>query len=520
MPESQGLTYREDKQSFFKTIATPTTTPTIHLIREEAKKKDYAFAATYLSDIEQDFNDLFNALQQNGENRDKFWYYCYYCALILQFYYKAYGKKELTEKYKQLAEEISTRYEDQKFAKPTLASESYLNTLGKQLASDLSALAKTPLHSSKIKDMAALANITRMQIVFSRIFLQQTLIVLKESELIGKLIGRRGAIDGMLNMLDKPTGVFNVLSVGLFAIRFTMNVGTLLKHTFFPNTEEAKLPMAERFRKEFNKRHCEMLNDLVWGTVNGLTNYAHYFKISASAAGWTMAAFLVFDVALLMYRRRLAEEDYFNRRAQYIQELENYKDDPDHQAVIFEQMDLLDIRWQATNATFWFNITAAILLMGGFSAALMLASPVAVPVSFFVCCFAIAMYVSGDMYGKYKEKALVYEYKEEKALATKDDIAAVKNAWSDFIIHMAKSAIVPMVIMGVFAVSWPAALALAVLYIGYEFGKGYLNLKKAPEEPKLPSPESMSLDHDLDKEEDAISDQEETALLLINSSSS
>ncbi len=185
----------------------------------------------------------------------------------------------------------------------------------------------------------------------------------------------------------------------------------------------------------------------------------------------------------------MAEKAYLAQKEQYLQDKLRYKDDPEHLKILDEQLANLERSWKVTDATLWFNISAAILLMTGFPAALILSSSaaVAVPAAFFVCALAVAMYLSADAYGAVKQKSLILQEKRDKGMDVKQAELELKQARTHFAITMAKNAIIPTVIMAVYAVSWPAALLLTLAYLGYEIGKGYLPEKQPKQSPKVES---------------------------------
>jgi hypothetical protein len=309
----------------------------------------------------------------------------------------------------------------------------------------------------------------------------------------------------MVSKINATANVFNVLSVGVFVARFIINAGLLIKHTFFPTDEERALSAKARFYQELSLRHCQMLNDVVWGSINLLTNYSYFFHISAPVANGLTIGFLCFDAALLLYRHRLAEKEYLYKKAQYLGEKKNHealmngvslsiedmKNHQKHCNMLDEQLEELERHWKATSATFLFNVAAAVLLFCGFSASLLLGS-VAAPICFLICTIAVAMYLSDGVYKKYKEKSLLLQKQELDNGDTSHALLELQSARNDFIISMLKNIIVPMLIVTVFAVCWEAALLLTVIYVGYECTKGYFN-KKAPPIAVLNSDEAPPL---------------------------
>lgn len=455
----------------------------------KGEPKDYAEIARDRLFIEEELSQLLEVLKKEANPSEQFWVYCYYLSLMLQTYYKAYGKLTEANRYERLAEDIEQHYR-QGHLPPTIFKD-----WKQQLIEDLTDIASAPAHISRIRDWAAFTNITRMQVVFSKLTLAKSLAAIQGTRLetfMSRVFGQTSSAGSMISNLDKTAGVLNVLSVGVFAVRFAINAGMLLKHTVIPGEEEKTLPLKERFKQELSKRHCDMLNDLGWGTVNGITNYAAYFKLSAPAAGWIMAGFIPLDLSLFFYRYYLAERTYSLKKADYQTEL-NATQDPERRRILNAQMDELEFNWRATKATHWFNVTADLLLILGFTASLLFAMPAALPVSFFICVIGISMLISANLFGDYREKSLRLAQLENSQDATtnalKDALQEKSKARETLLLSLVKNALIPALIMAVFAVSWPAAVVLTVLFISYECTKGYF--KSGPELP--PPDESEEL---------------------------
>ena len=477
----------DDKQDFFSTTISPKA------VQDRAKGKDFRFLAQHHSLIEQELSQLFESLKRKDSNSDAFWLYAYYCSLMLHAYYQGYDKPDQVEKMKRLSDDILFRCENGTFAEKPHNNQDFLQGVQAKLTKELTSLASIPFHVSQIHDCVGLTNVVRIQIVFSKFVIATSLTAAREMhwlEQLDKLFGRH--LD--VSVMDNATGVFNGLSVGLFALRFILNAGLLLKHTVFPTEKESKLTLAERFKNEFNQRHVLFLNDAVWGVVNGLSNYAPYFNIPAPAANWLMAGFLVFDVAVLLYARGLAEQDYLGKKSQYMTEIKQHREalagvvDSSEVKTLIERLNVLEEQlathernWQVTNAKFWFNTSAAVMLMGGFSAALLLSIPAAVSASFFVGTIAISMYVTADNYAAYKEKSFLLQEVELTGEDTTEAKLAKQSAQYDFQLAMAKNTLIPAMLMATLAVSMPAALLLTAAYLTYEWSKDCI-----PEQKTLP----------------------------------
>jgi len=481
----------------------------------EAGMRPYRFLAKNSSLIEQEFQQLFTVLKQhdkehqlivskiqelsahtnnaeaifvlrqrannlveNNRDRKAFWLQCYYYSKMLESYHNAYGK---TNKYGKWSDEIY-----QRFLNPGAFPEEEKATWQEKILNDLSVLASTPWHISKIRDWVAFTNIYRIHAVFCKLTIKNVLLLAQEQKLLERL---KSLLGWSFNtpVLDVPSQVFNALSVGLFAARFIINVSMLVKHVAMPSDREEDLPRDECFYRELNKRYCTMLNDVCWGTVNALSNYGSYFNVSGPLANGLTAGFLCFDVALLVWRRELEQYDYLAKKGQYEGEmLEDGKSVLDRQ-ILREQLIQLEIKWQATSATYWFNVAAALVLMSSFSMSLIFAYPAVVPICYFMITVGVALYLSADMYNKFQEKkqALALTPRDEGCLPEYNDVLKndVQVAWDNFLMTLLKNATVPLFITAAFTISWPVALLLTGLYIGYENGQSYFD---RPEQLAVP----------------------------------
>ncbi|CEK12243.1 hypothetical protein [Legionella hackeliae] len=479
----------------------------LELAEQEAKKHDYGFLATNKLLIEQEFSQQFATLKHRGLDSNEFHFYCYYCCTMLKLYYEIYEQEAKVKDYNELLAELNTFCLDGKIPKAAINLDGFFTKIGKQIAADLTELINTPKKLSKIRDKVALSNLNRIYWYFCRTTIKNTLILardLKWLEKLGNVLGKEVNVDDIVHTLETPNGVLRFLSVGFFAVRFIMNAGMLLKHVLKPSPKEKQLDWTKRFTNEMYKRHATFLNDIVWGTVNCLTNYNEAFGISAPVAGWVVAGFMFFDVCLILWRRHLEEKEYLTKRSQYVNELEDLtsrllgelslderKKLDLHYIVTKEQLDRLELSWKATSATYLFNATAAFLLMAGFSASMLFTPAVAVLGCYMLCTFAVAMYLSDGAYKEYKEKSLWLEHAQ---LLNKGEMAAYKEyktARVDFILTLAKNAIMPTLFITTLAICWQAALVLAIAYVGTEIYRSYS--KHTEEQKKVAEQEYPAL---------------------------
>lgn len=485
---------------------------------QQAKAASFTFLSQNRSLIEHEFNDLFVTLKQHDQEllfinkkieklelktntaaeiavlnsrkevleqwiieRRGFWLNCYYYARLLKEYHDAYGKES---NYGKWCIEIQERINS-----PTLIPAQETKAWMTKLLDDVRELASTPWRIGKIRDWVAFANIYRIHTVFCRLTAKGFLNIAAEFKLLDSLKSLLGWEVNIPN-LDAPANVYNAASVGLFAIRFMIHTGLLVKHVFVPTDKERDGEhwydhAYERFIAELNKRYCVMLNDVAWSSVNALSNYAIYFNLSSTFANWLTAGFLCFDVALLIWRRRLEEQDYLLKKQQYLTELGvldiNDLNDvqPLERKILLEQLKRLEARWEAKSATYWFDVAAAAVLLASFSTAIFITSPAIVtPLCFLAITIGASMYLCDGYFQSYQEKKSMLKYiplDEASTPAYKAVVAQQLNdSWNTFLMSLLKCATIPLFITTAFAVSPPVAILLTGLYIAYENGQKYV----------------------------------------------
>lgn len=322
-------------------------------------------------------------------------------------------------------------------------------SLAAKFVEDMSGLAQIPFNLSKLHGFVSKVNIHRLSTRFTLLTLKLSLLSAAEFRLLGSLEWLLGRPLN-LAILDYPLGVYNALSVGLFALRFLVDVIDILQHTF-NGPKETRM---DRFYEGIKKYHYFMVNDLIWGIVNALSNYAAYFRIPPAVPNMLMLGFTVFDIVWLNYALYAENLDYSTKKSEY-----------QGNSVKLEK---LERDHEKKKSAFLFYIAAACLMLGAFTAAFLLCPPALLPLCFLVCNVAIGMYLSGDQYGAAKEAELILKQQTEKGFDTVNEQKAVSAAWNDLSFTMAKNIIMPFIIIGAFTVSVPAGILLTVAYIAYE----------------------------------------------------
>ncbi|MFC3908216.1 hypothetical protein ACFORL_03895 [Legionella dresdenensis] len=471
--------------------------------KNQALEADYSDIADQRLLIEQELDDLFHVLERNRtRNPDVFWSYCLYCSDKLVKLYTIYDHTANIKKYSKLSAELEDIILNKSHHK---IRKSYADSVTKSIKKGVSHIVKIPTSTTAIKtDVLAKPNLLRLYILFCKNTIASALLLSKQAAWFDKIFGNAFDIDKVVEVLNAPNPVFRALSVGFFAGRLIVNAGLLIKHVFFADDKLNNQTRMQRFKNEMYRRHGDFANDLVWATVNGFTNYAAFFHIAAPTAAWVTAGFLVFDVCLLLWRRYLAEKEYAAKETQYRAELTNYmelrekelaKANPDrqtllnlaeHEDILHAQIAELDIKRQRDNAYWLFNAAAAVLLVSGFSASLLLTPGVMTVVCYAVCTFAISMYLSGEAFKKYYEQNLRLE--QVDIMGQKDMYASTlkeyQSARNEFLITLFKNAVIPGVVITTFAVCWPAAVVLTAAYIAYQLWDSYSSHKAQNPQPQ------------------------------------
>ena len=459
-----------DKHAFFSGTITKES------VDARAEAKPYSFLADNHSLLVQEFDQMFASLEKQGRNRREFWFYCYYCCQMLESYYTSYHKLKQAKKYRDEASYILHHAIEGSFADP-LSQARFIDALRDKLTTALSEVIRTPKHTSDIEQWLGFTNIYRIHFTFCRIFVRQSVLFARELQWLEQLQGLTGTtVEDMVASINGPAQIFYTLSVGLMVARFMLNAGMLLKHTLCAGAKERDLSMQKRFMQELYNRHCTMLNDLVWGTVNLVTNYPALLNVSAPMAGWLTAGFMCFDISLLFWRRYLNQQEYELKKAEYEAEKRSYIANPDLNAaknfaqlrMIDDQLKQLEINHKAKEATYIFTIVAAMLLLGGFTASMLVTAPAALVALYLVCTLAVAMYLTADIYGNYKKASFTLAQLDLEHEDTTAALKAVRAARDEFILAMVKNIIVPLLIITLFAVSWQAALLFVGVYLVYE----------------------------------------------------
>jgi hypothetical protein len=237
----QNAAFRRDKHQFFSQLSLGSDLSTqIQLVDKRAQAIDYSFLLKNQNALELEFSELFHLLQkQDTTNKEAFWLYCYYSASLLEHFHRAYGQEGKEAEYIKIKGQIKKYLQQEKTEKET--EKDFIQSIYQSFLTSYRALLNAPFHLSQIRDNVVYANICRIYWIFCRLTLTQGLTLAKNLQLIDKLdllLGTHTNVDKIIATIQAPTGFINYFSVGFFLMRFTIDAGLLIKHSFFPSDLE------------------------------------------------------------------------------------------------------------------------------------------------------------------------------------------------------------------------------------------------------------------------------------------
>ena len=501
------------------------------------KINHYEFNLLIARDAENRFKaDLkaFEAMKDADQEKKRLlWFYLrHFCEMRLLFF-KSYHKQCNVELYEKALKDIDAIYENKSIVEPTIYS--FLEYFYKDVKKSVVNFSTAFLSSSGFRDNIAYINLLRIYWAFWKATLSKVLPLLRDAgfmDSMEKTLHQPTFDKELLQAMEVLTIYVYVCSVAFFVIKFFINAWNLGWHTFFPRKEEANSTMGERFSYELSKRYDAFGNDGAWGVVNGLTNFNKFFNISDPVAMWLVAGFLFYDLALILLIRHVKEAAYLRQCREYEKEREDVQallnkvneeiqlslnaggaitaELVAKQALareyelrlefVAESLKALNNNWHVKHSTLLFNAAAAMVFALGFSVTIIFASPIVATVSYFLCVVAVAMYLSADRYDSLKEKEIALREASSILIKSREDqvqpeankekkvegaptlnpnqfyskaLFEYKQARNEFWFKLARNALIPTLLLGAYAICWPAAVALTILFAGYSLYRAY-----------------------------------------------
>ena len=301
-------------------------------------------------------------------------------------------------------------------------------------------------------------------------------------------------VENTLNLLALPVDIFNIFSVTLLGLRFAIESKRILEHTFFPTEAEAKeTTWDERFFHEISKEKYgyNLCNDIIWATLNALSNYPDFFNIPVPIANALVLVCLGVDLSTILYKRQVETNEYHAQKALYQNEIADIlaKKEPNNEThrvrliILRQQLAALEESHASKEDALRFSLYAASILIVGFSTLLMASVPFSGPVGAALCLIGTALYTAVDAYVDYQQKT-----RRLSKLTNPDEIKQVEAEQQEAMYQGIKTlginVICPVIFMSLLTVSWPLALLCFAAHVAYEMKPAS---KPAPEEaPEMP----------------------------------
>lgn len=225
----------------------------------------------------------------------------FYISDILVEYYQIYENKNLIAKH----QAIKTKAENYLLGNPDInsqATQSYLAMIAKETTDKLSIIhAVCTMKGGQIRDTISSINLNRIYWIYCRLTIDQTLKFIEQLHFISE-----AQLKSTTDFLDNIPGI-TFVSVFFYGVRLLVESIMLFKHSFTANNDEAKIYWGERLKREWNKRKISIINNIVWGITNFLTNYT-YANLPISSQ--ITAAIFIVDILFAKWAR--AEQKKLN----------------------------------------------------------------------------------------------------------------------------------------------------------------------------------------------------------------
>ncbi|HHF7346629.1 TPA: hypothetical protein ACPSKB_003296 [Legionella feeleii] len=453
---------------------------------KKEKKTDSAFnfkADDFsLNELDAEFSSLYQLFisnkkkWENDRNNDVVEYMAELCDLMIAYYQVYYVREKLDDLQSKQKEIDSFRNPNSNTGK-TNVPPTKSSFIGNKLADALYGLGGS---SSQLRGNLSFVNSYRIYWIYCRGLVKEMVAFLQANgfaDYLNQLNIKEGphySPNDFLKMLEKPQPVLYVLSVGIYALRFMIDLVSMTRYIV-----EAKLgnelSSEQVFIQEMEKRGFSMLNDAVWGTVNLLTNYNKQFHISDTAANNATLVFLAFDAALLTAQWLFDARKYKHRLSELTQErgLLTLPSQSTQLSVVQRQIDMLNDEWEAQSAFYGVNILAASFIVVGFGASLILSGGLGLA---FLSMVGNGLYATADEYKNYAKSTIAIQRERANgALEDNDEHRSLMKqltnqsgqAYSEFWKRLAYNTAGPAFIITTAAFSWPLALLVTAAYMTY-----------------------------------------------------
>lgn len=238
----------------------------------------------------------------------------FYCNHLLFNYYHTYSNKELEKKHQGIANEVE-KYLTGMAHQNDKAMQSVVESIKQQAKSKAIGIIEALWRASKLRDTISEVNIERIYWIFCHLAVNESIYVGEQLQIID-IKGGQTFMDG----LDLANPALNFISVAFYGARLLIELGMLFKHTFTRDADESSVYWTKRLSREWDKRKISILNNIIWGIGNIVTNYTY---AGLPISNQITAAVLIIDVLFNVWAMREEQKKYKKAKSSFEAEIEN-----------------------------------------------------------------------------------------------------------------------------------------------------------------------------------------------------
>lgn len=454
------------------------------------KKIDFSFKEEEfcLDQLKYEFSSLYQVLVSNKS----YWteesfivlYLYFLCDLLISYYHLDYVGSEL-EKLKQFRKKIEALYKIDHVREKQKSIEGFSEFIREEVQTSILDFLSSLISISKLRQYVGTINTKRSQFSYSRGLANYAIIYLQKSFIseliqeINKVIGNQYSFVEGLYLLNKSREAITDLGILLYTLRFFINLILMIKH-IVESAISDELSARKVLRQEMEKRGFMMANDLVWAVVGLLTTYNNFFHISVTIVPLITLAFLTFDTLLLLVQWIYEASQYHDHMHELQGQLKNAT--VWERAVIQRQIDILSDEWEAQCTYFAINVLGANIIATCFAISLFCTGPLTLAGLALFSMLGNALYNTSEEYKKYQKSSItvrrelangqILDEEHHHQLLRILNEECNKNYcefWKSLAFNVGGVAF----IITAAVASWPIAVGLTLVYVGYRLNDAY-----------------------------------------------
>ncbi|WP_454780505.1 hypothetical protein [Legionella sp. WA2022007384] len=478
------------------------------------KQNDFSFKEDefHLDRLKDEFLSLNQVIISNKsswtEESATVHYLYFLCDLLISYYQLDFVDSDL-KKLKQLRKNIEAFYKIDLAQDKRGSIDSFPGYIAEEFQTSILDYLSSFISISKLRQKIGTLNTRRSQFSYSRGLANYVIIYLQKSSLsdliqeINKVLGNQYSFIEGLNFLNNSREAITDLGILLYMFRFMINLILMLKHILQSAISE-ELSTKKVLQQEMEKRGFIMASDLVWGVVGLLTTYNNFFHIADSVVPLITVVFLTFDTLLFLAQWLFEASQY----QEHMHELQAQLKDatPFEKAVIQRQIDVLNDEWGAQCTYFAINIVGANIIATCFAISMLCSGPLALAGLALFSMLGNALYNTSEEYKQYQRSSIavrreltngtILDDEHHRQILKKLNEECSKN-YLEFLKNLAFNVGGIAFLITAAVASWPVALGVTLIFIGYRLNDAY----QKQLHPKEETPQEVYRILDLDSEQ-------------------